>query len=237
MADEAIPTVLVPGLACSARLWVTLLPAVWAHGAATIADTRRDSSMETMAQRLLDQAPARFALVGISMGGYVCLEVMRRAPDRVRALALISTSAVPDTPDQLAARQTQLAMTRDGRYDDLVTAAFPALVDEGHHEDPELFSLWSTMAHELGAEAFTQQLQAVIDRPDFRPTLAHIACPSAVIHGIGDRTIPVAAARETAAGITGARLTLVEAAGHMTAQERPDQVRAAVVEVLERARA
>jgi pimeloyl-ACP methyl ester carboxylesterase len=232
MPSAELHTVLVPGLACSSRLWDTLLPTAWSRGATTIADTRRDTSIAGIADRLLADAPPRFALAGISMGGYVCLEVMRRAPERVRGLALISTAAAPDTPEQAQSRRVQLTMAREGRYDDLVTAAFPVLVDENK---TELAELWTTMAHEVGVDAFLTQLQAVIDRSDTRPVLPHIACPTAVIHGLGDRTIPVQNAHETAAAIPHARLTLVDDAGHMAAHEQPEQVSAAFADLLDQA--
>ena len=125
MTPRPLHTVLVPGLACSARLYEELMPYVWAHGAATLADTRRDHSIGGIAERLLADAPPRFALAGISMGGYVTLEVMRQAPERVRGLALISTSARSDTPEQEASRRQQIDLTHAGKFDDLVEAAFP----------------------------------------------------------------------------------------------------------------
>jgi pimeloyl-ACP methyl ester carboxylesterase len=107
MATTPQHTVLIPGLLCSARQYEPLLPAVWSYGAVTIADNRRDSTLTAMAQRLLAAAPDRFALAGLSMGGYVALEVMRLAPARVTALALISTSARADSPEQVASRREQ----------------------------------------------------------------------------------------------------------------------------------
>lgn len=141
-----VPTVLVPGLACSARLWDTLMPTAWARGATTIADTRRDTTLGGIADRLLANAPDTFA--GISMGGYICLEVVRRAPQRVRALALISTTAAPDTVAQTQSRTRQIELARDGKYDDLVAAAFPSMVDERNLADKDLAQLWTTMARQ-----------------------------------------------------------------------------------------
>ena len=235
MTSPGVSTVLVPGLACSARLWDTLLPTAWAYGATTVADTRRDRTIGDMADRLLADAPPEFALAGISMGGYICFEVIRRAPHRVRALALISTAAAPDTAEQSASRRTQLAMARDGRYDDLVAAAFPFLVDDVHHNNANLAAFWSTMAHDVGADAFITQLQAVIDRADYRLTLRTITCPTAVIHGTGDRTIPVSNAQDTADAVPRATLTLVGDAGHMAAQEQPEQVSSAFSALLDQA--
>ena len=237
MPTRALHTVLVPPLACSARVFDTLMPHVWAHGATTIVDTRRDGSVVGMAARLLDAAPESFVLVGISMGGYIALEVVRQALGRVRALALISTSATPDTPEQADSRRRQLDLARAGRYDDIVTAAFPLLVDPSHRDDAELAAFWSLTAHEVGAEAFCTQLKAVIDRPDSRPVLSTINCPTAVIHGAGDQLITLDHGRGTAASVPFATLTVVEAAGHLAAQEQPAAVGKALDALLSQASA
>ncbi|WP_456844482.1 alpha/beta fold hydrolase [Cellulomonas sp. P5_C6] len=229
-------TVLVPGLACSARLFDSLVPALWAHGAVTVADTRRDDSIAGMAQRLLDSAPDHFALVGASMGGYVALEVVRRAPERVVALGLVSTSARPDSAEETAGRRKQAAATRTGRYRAVVDAAFPVLVDPAHRDDSELLAVWRRLADEVGPDAFVRQLQACVDRVDSRPLLPTLTCPTTVVHGLGDQLMPVETARETAAAIPGANLVLVERAGHMVLQEKPGDVAAALGALLTRGR-
>ncbi|MEO7753184.1 MAG: alpha/beta hydrolase [Terracoccus sp.] len=233
MPTAAVHTVLVPGLLCSARLYDELLPAVWSYGGATVADTRRDSTMTGMARRLLDAAPDRFALVGLSMGGYVALEVMRLAPERVSALGLISTSARPDSAEQAASRREQQRAVAAGRFTELVEAVYPVLVDAGNVARPDLAGAWRRMALEIGPDAFVTQLDAAVDRPDSRPDLASIRCPTSVIHGTGDRLIAAENAVELADGIPGARLTLVQDAGHMIAQEQPAAVAAAVSELLD----
>jgi pimeloyl-ACP methyl ester carboxylesterase len=228
-------TVLIPGLLCSARQYEPLLPAVWSYGAVTIADNRRDSTVTAMAQRLLAAAPDRFALAGLSMGGYVALEVMRLAPTRVTALALISTSARADSPAQVASRREQERAVVAGRFGELVDAVYPVLVDPSNVERTDLADSWRTMAHEIGPDAFLTQLEAAIGRPDSRPDLGSITCPTAVVHGIGDRLITSDNAVETADGIPGARLTLVPGAGHLIPQEQPVALAAAVGELLEAA--
>ncbi len=233
MPTAAVHTVLIPGLLCSARLYDQLIPAVWSYGGVTVADTRRDSTMTGMARRLLDAAPDRFALVGLSMGGYVALEVMRLAPERVSGLVLISTSARPDSAEQVASRRDQERAVAAGRFAELVDAAFPVLVDAGNVARPDLADAWRRMALEIGPEAFVTQLAAAIDRPDSRPDLASIRCPTAVVHGAGDRLITPENAVELADGIPGARLTLVPDAGHMIAQEQPAALAAAVSELLD----
>lgn len=228
MMSRPFHTVLVPGLACSARLYEKLMPYVWEYGAATVADTRRDHSIGGIAERLLADAPPRFALAGISMGGYVALEVMRQAPERVRGLALISTSARSDTPEQEASRRQQIDLTRAGKFNVLVEAAFPLLVDPDHRDDARLAAFWSEMAHEIGRDAFCAQLEAVMNRLDSQPFLPTIDCPTSVIHGAGDQLIPADHAHEMAAGIPLATLTIIKGGGHMVAQEQPAAVGKAV---------
>ncbi len=233
MVTSPLHTVLVPGLLCSARVYELLLPTVWSRGAVTVVDNRRDSTVEAIARRLLAAAPDRFALAGLSMGGYVALEVMRLAPERVAALALISTSARPDSPEQLIGRREQQRAVAAGRFSELVERVFPVLVDSGNVGRADLAECWRTMAHEVGPEAYVSQLEASMGRPDSRPSLPSIQCPVAVVHGIGDRLIASDNAVETADAIHGCRLTLVPDAGHMIAQEQPAAVATAVAELLD----
>ena len=234
MATPSLHTVFIPGLLCSARLYDPVLPTAWAHGAVTVADSRRDDTIHAMAARLLNDAPERFVLVGLSMGGYVAHEVMRLAPERVSGLALISTSARPDSAEQLQNRQGQRQSVLDGRFDDLVEAIFPVLPDPANAADEQLRAWWRLMAHEVGAEAFVSQLDAVMARPDSRPGLVAITCPTAVIHGTGDRLITPENAAEIAEAIPGAVLTLVDRAGHMLPQEQPVAAQIALAALLDR---
>lgn len=226
-------TVMVPGLLCSARLYEQLLPTAWSHGSVTVADNRRDRTVGAMADRLLAAAPDRFVLVGLSMGGYVALEVVRRAPERVSGLALLCTSARADSDEQLASRREQEQAVLAGRFDELVEAVFPVLVDPSNAERADLADFWRTMAHEVGPDAFVNQLTLASGRPDSRPHLGSIHCPTAVVHGEGDRLITADHAVEAAAGVAGARLTLVPAAGHMLAQERPEALAVALDELFD----
>jgi pimeloyl-ACP methyl ester carboxylesterase len=235
MSDELFHTILVPGLGCSARLYDAVLPDVWAHGAVTVADTRRDETTAAIAERLLASAPERFALVGLSMGGYIAFEVMRQAPERVRALALISTSARPDTPEQLAGREVQQRLVGEGKFNQLVEAAFPLLVAAENQGRPELADFWRQMAREVGPEAFSRQLRAIAARADSRPLLSTITCPSAVIHGTADRLIPVENGAEIAASIPGVVATFLDGVGHLAPVEAPEALRAALSAWLERA--
>ncbi len=111
-----LPIVLVPGLNCSARLYAEQVPALWGCGPVTIADHRRDDSVAAIAAHILATAPPRFALVGLSMGGYIALAMIREAPERVARLALLDTSARPDTPEQTERRRNVIALAESGRF-------------------------------------------------------------------------------------------------------------------------
>jgi pimeloyl-ACP methyl ester carboxylesterase len=111
---EPLPTVLVPGLNCSARLYAEQIPALWRFGPLLIADHTRDDSMGAIAARILNAAPPRFALMGLSMGGYIALEIMSQAPARVAKLALLDTGARADTPEQTERRHRQIELAQTG---------------------------------------------------------------------------------------------------------------------------
>jgi pimeloyl-ACP methyl ester carboxylesterase len=227
-------TVLVPPLLCSSRVFDQLVPVAWSFGSVSIADTRRDVAMEDVAQRLLASAPERFALVGVSMGGYVALEVMRHAPERVAALGLVCTSARADTAQDIASRRRQSALAASGSFETLIDMAFPGLVTEATESDTALLQVWRTMAREVGLDAFLRQQEAVIGRTDSRSLLHEITCPVTVVHGTADRLISPETSEEMAGLIPGAHLTLIPDAGHFVVQQEPAQVGQAVSDLLDR---
>ena len=227
---DALPIVLVPGLTCSARLYAEQIPALWRFGPVTVADHTRDDSMPAIARRILDAAPPRFALAGLSMGGYISFEIMRQAPRRVAKLALLDTGARADTPEQTERRHVVMALAKSGRYAEVPDLAFPLYVHRRRHGDQALKHLVRTMAEETGADAFLRQQQAIMGRPDSRPGLAAISCPTLVLVGEGDEATPPELAREISAGIPGSRLVTIADSGHLSTLEQPQAVTEALVE-------
>ncbi|SDZ32088.1 alpha/beta hydrolase [Herbiconiux ginsengi] len=221
-------SVIVPPLLCSALVYAPVLDTLWSRGQVTVADTRRDTSIAAMAERILRENDGSFALLGTSLGGYVALEVMRQAPERVTALALVSTSARPDTDEQKAARARQSALVEAGQFTTLIDAAFPGVVAAENESDEALLTTWRDVTTPVGAEAFLRQQQAALGRADLRSILPTITCPTAIIHGAGDRLIPPAAAEESAAAIPAATHTVIDHAGHFLLHEQPAAARAAV---------
>ena len=222
------PTVLIPGLACSSRLYAEQLPALWRLGPVMVANHARDDSMAAIARRILVEAPERFALAGLSMGGYICMEIMRQAPGRVLKLALLDTQAWPDTPEQSERRRAQIAMAERGGLIEVIDQLYPLFVHRRRWQDEPLRQLVELMAHEVGAEAFVRQQQAIMGRADSRPSLPAIGCPTLVLVGEGDELTPPDRAREMADAIPQAQLVIVPGSGHLSPLEEPEAVTAAL---------
>lgn len=227
-----LPIVLVPGLNCSARLYADQIPALWGFGPVTIVDHRRDDSVAAIAARILATLPPRFALVGLSMGGYIAFAIAREAPERVARLALLDTSARPDTPQQSERRRGMIALAEDGRFSEVPDLLLPVFVHRNRQDDENLRAIVRTMAEETGPQAFVRQQHAIMTRPDCRPQLASIDCPTLVLVGDGDELTPPVLSEEIAAGITRARLVRVPDCGHLSTLERPEAVSRALVEWL-----
>jgi pimeloyl-ACP methyl ester carboxylesterase len=231
---EPTPIVLVPGLNCSARLYAEQIPALWRFGPVQVADHTRDDSMEAIAAAILAHAPPRFALVGLSMGGYIALTMVRQAPARVHKLALLDTSARPETPEQSERRKPQIALAQGGHFAEVPPLQFPVFVHRNRQHDEALRARVRSMAEETGAEAFLRQQKAIMTRPDMRPLLASIACPTLVLVGDGDELTPPPLSEEIAAGIAGSRLAVIADCGHLSTMERPEAVNRALVEWMTR---
>jgi pimeloyl-ACP methyl ester carboxylesterase len=230
---EPTPIVLIPGLLGSPRLYADQIPHLWRLGPVTIADHTRDDSMGAIARRILASAPPRFALMGLSMGGYLSFEIMRQAPERVAKLALLDTSARPDTPEQSEARRAQIALAKNGRLAEVLDALFPLLVHPKHRADDRVRQIVYQMSADVGVDAFARQQLANIGRPDSRPGLSAIRCPTLVLVGDGDQLTPPDRAAEIANGIAGARLITVPEAGHASTVEQPEYVTRALMEFLQ----
>jgi pimeloyl-ACP methyl ester carboxylesterase len=224
MNAAALPLLALPGLLLDERMWRRQAEALApAHPVTSFALTPH-ATIGELAEMALSRAPAgRFALAGLSMGGYVALEIVRRAPERVAALALLDTSARPDTAEQTKARRDGIAASASD-FDGVVRALFPRLLHPAHVGDAALTDLLLAMARDIGREGYVRQQEAIIGRIDSRPSLAAIACPTLVLCGRQDVLLPLELSEEIHAGIPGSRLVVVEDSGHMSAMEQAGAV-------------
>lgn len=181
-----LPTVLIGGLYATPRLFAAQLPALWRHGAVAVADHTRGATFAEMAANVLAAAPPRFALAGLSMGGALALEIVRRAPERVERLALLSALSTPDDEAAKALRRSALAELRAGRLEALVRASFPSLVHPDRANDLALLAVMTDMMRDTGAEAAIAEVEAYMEREDARPGLVSIGVPALVLTGDAD---------------------------------------------------
>jgi pimeloyl-ACP methyl ester carboxylesterase len=230
---KALAIVCIPGLGCLPRLYAEQIPKLWAVGPVTVAQHGRYENMAAIARSILASAPDRFTLIGLSMGGYVSFEIMRQAPERVAKLALLDTSARPDTPEQTENRRAQISLAGNAPIGELSDAMFPRFVHPTRRADERLREIFRLMAEETGTAGFVRQQTAIMGRPDSRPTLGTIRCPTLVLVGDSDELTPPDLATEIASGIAGARLVTVPACGHASTLERPQQVTEALLELLQ----
>ena len=219
--DNPMPILLVPGLVSSPRIYAPVVPALWRFGPVTVANHIRDDNMGAIARRILAEAPPRFALAGHSMGGYIAFEIIRQAPERVAKLALINTQARPDTPEATARRRVQIARAQTGEYRAILDELFPGFVHPSRHGEAALRQLVHDMGDDIGVEVYVRQQTAIMGRVDSRPILAWIKCPTLVLSGDEDNTIPNSLSVEMADGIHGAKLTIIPHCGHLPQPEQP----------------
>lgn len=229
---SVLPLVLVPGLLCSARLYAPQIAALWPFGPVTVADHRRDDKVAAIAARILADSPPRFALAGLSLGGYIAFAMLRQAPERIAKLALLDTSARPDTAEQSARRENFIAMAEAGELTEVVDTLTRVYLHRNRHNDDALKRVVQDMAADTGVEAFVRQQKAIMSRMDSRPLLATIRCPTLVLVGDGDELTPPDLSKEICTGISGARLVVVPDCGHLSTIEKPNAVNAALAEWL-----
>jgi pimeloyl-ACP methyl ester carboxylesterase len=222
--SESLPVVLIPGLLLTPQLYAPQLEALWADAPVLLANHTRADSMTELAGGILAQAPPRFALVGLSMGGYIAFEILRQAPERVARLALLDTAARPDTPDITAGRRTNMQLAQSGRLAEVVDGLIPRLVHPSRVTDAPLLDVIRRMGAQVGVAGYLRQQAAIIARPDSRPMLTDIRCPTLVLVGDADQLTPPERAQEIAAGVRGAELVIVPECGHLSTLERPELV-------------
>jgi pimeloyl-ACP methyl ester carboxylesterase len=220
--------VLVPGLLCTAALWAPQIAALSDIADCTVANHRRHRTMKGIARSILAAAPERFALAGLSMGGYIAYEILRQAPERVQRLALLDTGSRADTPERTAARRNLLARAERKGVAYAQKLLMPSLIHKARLNDKALVETVIHMAVDTGLAAFERQEAALIGRPDNRPLLARIRCPTLVLVGREDALTPVELAREITRGIPGAKLKIVRDCGHLSTLERPEAVNRAL---------
>ena len=232
MSDARPTLALLPGLLNDEALWRHQLGPLSAKVEPWVASFTGQDSIAAMAQDVLGAMPERFSLCGLSMGGYVAFEIMRRAPQRVERLALLDTQARPDPPEATQRRRDLMKLAEMGEFKGVTKRLLPLLVHPQGVDDPEVGGVVRDMAARVGKDAFIRQQTAIMDRTDSRPTLAEIACATLVLCGEEDQLTPPSLHLEMAAGIANSRLVRLPNCGHLAPLERPQETTAALLQWL-----
>jgi len=216
--------VLLPGLLCDETAWGPQIAALAPSRAVQVVDFLGQDSFDAMAERVLAQAPPRFALAGHSMGGRVALEVMRQAPERVERLALLSTGVHPLLPGEAEKRQQLIDLAWREGMESLARQWIPPVLHPDRRHDRMLVELLVAMWCRASPAMHEGQIRAALDRKDARPLLPCIGVPTLVLGGADDPWAPAASQQEISAAIPGSVLAIIPQCGHMVTLEQPDEV-------------
>jgi pimeloyl-ACP methyl ester carboxylesterase len=219
------PTIVfMPGLLCDASVFAPQIAALSPFTEIRVADFTRDDTIPAMAASMLAAIPGRLTLIGFSMGGRVALQVMRQAPERIERLCLMDTGATPAKPQEPASRGELLRLAHEKGMDALAANWLPPMLHIDREADPALIEPLTGMVKRADPALHDRQINALLTRPDARPVLATIRCPTLVMVGRQDRWATLAQHEEMAAAIPGAELAVIEDAGHFVTLERPEAV-------------
>ncbi len=228
--------VLLPGMMCDARIFEPQINALTRERAVMVAPITQGERIEEIASNIIAQLPQRFALAGLSMGGIVAMEVLRRVPERITRLCLMDTNPLAETPPEAAAREPMIVGVRAGRLNDVMRDAMkPDYLAPGPGRMAVLDTVYA-MAADLGPEVFVRQNRALQRRRDQQSTLRKCKAPALILCGAHDRLTPVKRHSFMAELMPSAELRVIEEAGHLPTLEAPDAVLAALRDWLARPR-
>jgi pimeloyl-ACP methyl ester carboxylesterase len=211
-------------MGCTAALWSQLdLPS----GVEVCTGVLSEPDLDAQVDRLLDELPRRFALAGLSLGGIIAMALVRRAPERVSRLALMSTNPAAPTPAQYEGwqrlrRLLQSTSARVVQASLLPNLLSPAVI-AGRRD---LVELTLAMADEVGERTWDSQLRLQATRVDERPGLRDVRCPTLVLAGVDDALCEVGKHQEIAELVSGSRLTTIADCAHLSPLEQPGMVSA-----------
>ena len=237
MPSSNFQVVFIPGLLLTKDLYSAQIADLPAGQTFHVADTTGTDSFEVMAARIAEQTDMDMVVVGLSMGGYVALEVARLYPDRVKGIALLSTNSMAETEERRKQRKELINLSKIGKFKGVTPRLLPRLLSEPAQKDEMLTSRVMQMAADIGQMNFVSQQMAIMERIDQRPNLAQITVPSLVLCGDADLLTPPFQSEETASLLLDVELKILKGIGHLSAMEAPEDVNEALQRLYQRVKA
>lgn len=222
------PLVLLPGSLSDGAVWENQCSALADVADVHIPHVTGMASLEEIAESVLKEAPASFALAGFSMGGRVALEVYRRAPDRITHLALIDSSVHPIAEGEAEKRQPMLDLALAEGMEALADAWLPRIAHPSRLDDAEFMGKLREMALRFTPQDYVDEVKALLTRPDARPVMDMISCPTLILAGESDPLSTPARNEEMAKMIPHAELVILEDCSHFPMLEKPEETNAAL---------
>jgi pimeloyl-ACP methyl ester carboxylesterase len=223
----------LPGLASDARMWRAQCEAL-AEWQPAVPDVHtKHSTLPDMASALLREFAGDLVLCGASMGGMLAMEAARQAPERVAGLALLGTSARPESPEMRQVREAAIGLFAQGKLREVIEPNIAFAFHPSRANDAPLVGTYLDFVLGAGAEQLIRQNRAVITRPDARTHLPRLRCPTLVMCGDADQLAPLECSQEIASLVPQAQLVVVPGCGHMLTMEQPQFVNSALRRWLE----
>ena len=226
-----LPLLLVPGSLCTDMLFQAQISAFKSDRDVLVGGFSNCDSIQTMATKVLSEAPAEFALAGLSMGGIVAFEMFRQAPERIERIALLGTNPRGELPEHVRVRQQQINNVAQGGAESLKALVSQQLMPKYVFDSEQrlkLEPLVTEMALEVGTDEFINQWRALASRTDSWSTLKDIHCPALILCGVHDAQCNEKLHRDMALEIKHAKLEIIEEAGHLSTLDAPEQVNKAL---------
>lgn len=221
--------VLIPGLQSDISSWLPLIERIGHHTALSVPMGHQFApTIAQMAEMVIAQSPQSFHLVGWSMGGYIAFEMLRRVPERLKSLTLISTTAAPESDTARARRADALGRARSAGLREYQEENLALCLYDRTGVDQSRIEHLLSASEILGLDALETQTRAIMARPDSRPDLAACPCPVMIIVGRHDRIIAPSHAHDMHALRPDARFVEMDDCGHCPPLERPQEVAAMI---------
>ena len=215
------PLVFIPGMMCDSRLFQPQINEFYKQYVVCVTPASSSNSIENISFEILRYLPTKFVLIGLSMGGILAMEIIKKVPERVMKIVLMDTNYKSETSEIKSRRLPQIQLVNEGLLEDVMCQQIKNNYLRKDKQNQEIFDLCLSMANDLGKEIFINQSTALANRKDYKSTLKNIKIPSLIICGEYDRLCPIKVHMEMESLIENSTLEIIPDAAHLPTLEQP----------------